>query len=189
MAELKWYVLRAVAGQEKKVKNYIDTEVVRQKLEHVVTQVLIPSEKVMELRNGKKVIREKNFFPGYIMINADLNNGEAFHTIKSVPGVIGFLGANRSSIEKTPVPLRESEINRILGRVDDSQEDLMRFETTFIKGEVVKVIDGPFNTFTGTVEEVFDEKRKLNVMVKIFGRNTPLELNYTQVEKLQTVKS
>ena len=132
MAELKWYVLRAVAGQEKKVKNYIDTEVVRQKLEHVVTQVLIPSEKVMELRNGKKVIREKNFFPGYIMINADLNNGEAFHTIKSVPGVIGFLGANRSSIEKTPVPLRESEINRILGRVDDSQEDLMRFETTFI---------------------------------------------------------
>jgi transcriptional antiterminator NusG len=189
VAELKWYVLRAVAGQEKKVKNYIDTEVVRQKLEHVVTQVLIPSEKVMELRNGKKVIREKNFFPGYIMINADLNNGEAFHTIKSVPGVIGFLGANRSSIEKTPVPLRESEINRILGRVDDSQEDLMRFETTFIKGEVVKVIDGPFNTFTGTVEEVFDEKRKLNVMVKIFGRNTPLELNYTQVEKLQTVKS
>ena len=189
MAELKWYVLRAVAGQEKKVKNYIDTEVVRQKLEHVVTQVLIPSEKVMELRNGKKVIREKNFFPGYIMINADLNNGEAFHTIKSVPGVIGFLGANRSSIEKTPVPLRESEINRILGRVDDSQEDLMRFETTFIKGEVVKVIDGPFDTFTGTVEEVFDEKRKLNVMVKIFGRNTPLELNYTQVEKLQTVKS
>jgi transcriptional antiterminator NusG len=189
VAELKWYVLRAVAGQEKKVKNYIDTEVVRQKLEHVVTQVLIPSEKVMELRNGKKVIREKNFFPGYIMINADLNNGEAFHTIKSVPGVIGFLGANRSSIEKTPVPLRESEINRILGRVDDSQEDLMRFETTFIKGEVVKVIDGPFDTFTGTVEEVFDEKRKLNVMVKIFGRNTPLELNYTQVEKLQTVKS
>jgi len=189
VAELKWYVLRAVAGQEKKVKNYIDTEVVRQKLEHVVTQVLIPSEKVMELRNGKKVIREKNFFPGYIMINADLNNGEAFHTIKSVPGVIGFLGANRSSIEKTPVALRESEINRILGRVDDSQEDMMRFETTFIKGEVVKVIDGPFNTFTGTVEEVFDEKRKLNVMVKIFGRNTPLELNYTQVEKLQTVKS
>ena len=189
MAELKWYVLRAVAGQEKKVKNYIDTEVVRQKLEHVVTQVLIPSEKVMELRNGKKVIREKSFFPGYIMINADLNNGEAFHTIKSVPGVIGFLGANRSSIEKIPVALRESEINRILGRVDDSHEDMMRFETTFIKGEVVKVIDGPFNTFTGTVEEVFDEKRKLNVMVKIFGRNTPLELNYTQVEKLQTVKS
>jgi len=189
VAELKWYVLRAVAGQEKKVKNYIDTEVVRQKLEHVVTQVLIPSEKVMELRNGKKVIREKSFFPGYIMINADLNNGEAFHTIKSVPGVIGFLGANRSSIEKIPVALRESEINRILGRVDDSHEDMMRFETTFIKGEVVKVIDGPFNTFTGTVEEVFDEKRKLNVMVKIFGRNTPLELNYTQVEKLQTVKS
>ena len=189
MAELKWYVLRAVAGQEKKVKNYIDTEVVRQKLEHVVTQILIPSEKIMEMRNGKKVIREKNFFPGYIMVNADLNNGEAFHTIKSVPGVIGFLGANKSSIEKTPVALRESEINRILGRVDDAQEDMMRFETTFIKGEVVKVIDGPFNTFTGSVEEVFDEKRKLNVMVKIFGRNTPLELNYTQVEKLQTVKN
>ena len=189
MAELKWYVVRAVAGQEKKVKNYIETEVIRQKLEEVVTQVLIPSEKVMELRNGKKVIREKNFFPGYIMINADLNNGEAFHTIKSVPGVIGFLGANRSSVEKVPVPLRETEINRILGRVDDSKEDVTRFETTFIRGEIVKVIDGPFNTFTGTVEEVFDEKRKLNVMVKIFGRNTPLELNYTQVEKLQSVKN
>ena len=189
MVELKWYVLRAVAGQEKKIKNYIETEVVRQKLDEVVTQVLIPSEKVMEMRNGKKVIREKNFFPGYIMVNADLTNGEAFHTIKSVPGVIGFLGANRNSIEKVPVPLRESEINRILGRVDNAQDDVLRFETTFIKGEVVKVIDGPFNTFTGTVEEVFDEKRKLNVMVKIFGRNTPLELNYTQVEKLQSVKS
>jgi len=189
VADLKWYVLRAVAGQEKKVKNYIETEVIRQKLEEVVTQVLIPSEKVMELRNGKKVVREKNFFPGYIMVNAYLNNGEAFHTIKSVPGVIGFLGANRSSIEKVPVALRESEINRILGRVDEGQDDIMRFETSFVKGEVVKVIDGPFNTFTGTVEEVFDEKRKLNVMVKIFGRNTPLELNYTQVEKLQSVKN
>lgn len=189
MADLKWYVIRAVAGQEKKVKNYIETEVIRQKLDDVVTQVLIPSEKVMEMRNGKKVVREKNFFPGYIIVNADLNNGEAFHTIKSVPGVIGFLGANRSSVEKTPVPLRESEINRILGRVDDSKEAVLRFETSYIKGEVVKVIDGPFNTFTGTVEEVFDEKKKLNVMVKIFGRNTPLELNYSQVEKLQSIKN
>lgn len=187
--ELKWYVIRAVSGQEKKVKSYIENEVVRQKLDEVITQILIPTEKVMELRNGKKQVREKSFFPGYILVNADLNNGEAFHTIKSVPGVIGFLGANRSSIEKTPVALRESEVNRILGRVDDSQDDLLKFETTFIKGEVVKVIDGPFNTFTGTVEEVFDEKKKLNVMVKIFGRNTPLELNYAQVEKLQSVKS
>jgi len=189
VAELKWYVIRAVAGQEKKVKNYLDSEVIRQKLDEFISQVLIPAEKVMELRNGKKIVREKNFFPGYILVNADLTNGEAFHTIKSVPGVIGFLGANRNAIEKTPVPLRDSEVNRILGRVDDSQDDLLKFETTFIKGEVVKVIDGPFNTFTGSVEEVFDEKKKLNVMVKIFGRNTPLELNYTQVEKLQSVKS
>lgn len=189
MTDLKWYVIRAVAGQEKKVKNYLDSEVVRQNLDEFISQVLIPSEKVMEMRNGKKIVREKTFFPGYILVNADLSNGEAFHTIKSVPGVIGFLGANRSSIEKVPVPLRESEVNRILGRVDDSQDDLLKFETTFIKGEIVKVIDGPFNTFTGSVEEVFDEKKKLNVMVKIFGRNTPLELNYTQVEKLQSVKS
>lgn len=189
MADLKWYVIRAVSGQEKKVKSYLEHEIIRQKLEDSITQVLIPSEKVMELRNGKKVVREKNFFPGYIIISADLSNGEAFHTIKSVPGVIGFLGANINKVEKVPVPLRETEINRILGRVDDSQDEMMRFETTFLKGEVVKVIDGPFNTFTGTVEEVFDEKRKLNVMVKIFGRNTPLELNYTQVEKLQSVKS
>ena len=103
--------------------------------------------------------------------------------------MIGFLGSNRNSVEKNPVPLRESEINRILGRVDDSKESLLRFETTFLKGEVVKVIDGPFNTFTGTVEEVFDEKKKINVMVKIFGRNTPLELNYSQVEKLQSIKN
>lgn len=189
MADLKWYVIRAVAGQEKKVKNYLDSEIVRQKLEDYISQVLIPSEKVMEMRNGKKVVREKNFFPGYIMIQADLTNGEAFHTVKSVPGVIGFLGSNKTAVEKQPVPLRESEINRILGRVDDLRDDLLKFETTFIKGEIVKVIDGPFNTFTGSVEEVFDEKKKLNVMVKIFGRNTPLELNYTQVEKLQSVKS
>lgn len=189
MAELKWYVIRAVAGQEKKVKSYIESEIIRQKLDALISQVLIPSEKVMELRNGKKVVREKNFFPGYILVNADLSNGEAFHTLKSVPGVIGFLGSNSKTVDKVPVALRESEVNRILGRVDDAQDDMLRFETTFIKGEVVKVIDGPFNTFTGTVEEVFDDKRKLNVMVKIFGRNTPLELNYTQVEKLQTVKS
>lgn len=189
MADLKWYVLRAVAGQERKVKSYLENEIVRQNLQDFVSQILIPAEKVLEMRNGKKKIREKSFFPGYILIQANVEHGETLHAIYSIPGVIGFLGGSKSNPEKKPVPLRESEVNRILGRVDESENSEFRLENPFMKGEVVKVMDGPFNGFSGTVEEVFDERKKLNVMVKIFGRNTPLELNYAQVEKLQTVKS
>ncbi len=183
MGELKWYVLRVISGQERKVKNYLENEIARNKFEEIVPQVLIPSEKVYEMRGGKKKVRERNFFPGYVLISADLTNGEAHHVIKSVPGVLGFLGASEGA-SREPIPLRQAEVNRILGKVDevDNQEKL---ETPFILGESVKVMDGPFSGFTGTVEEIFEERKKLNVMVKIFGRNTPVELNYMQVEKLE----
>jgi transcription termination/antitermination protein NusG len=185
MSELNWYVIRTVSGQEKKVKNYLENEITRQKLQDYIPQVLIPSEKIYEMRNGKKRVRERNFFPGYVLVSADLSHGEAGHIITSIPGVIGFLGSSEGGTSKKPVPLRQSEINRILGKVDEQIESEEKLETPFIVGETVKVMDGPFNGFTGSVEEVFEEKKKLNVMVKIFGRNTPVELNYMQVEKLQ----
>lgn len=185
MSELKWYVVRAVSGQEKKVKSYLETEIARMGLEEYIPQILIPSEKVYEMRNGKKRVRERNFFPGYVLISADLMYGEVQHTITNIPGVIGFLGSNDGGPSKTPVPLRQNEVNRILGKVEEVDEYEEKLDTPFIVGETVKVQDGPFSGFTGSVEEVFEERKKLNVMVKIFGRNTPVELNYIQVEKTE----
>ena len=184
MSDFNWYVVRAVSQQEKKIKNYIENEAARRKLTDFIPEVLIPTEKIIEVRNGKKRVREKNFFPGYILVNADLNNGEVLHLIKSIPGVIGFLGKNGgASIE--PEPLRQSEVNRILGVQETSQEESIDSGMSFVIGETVKVRDGPFNGFEGTVEEIYDEKKKLSVSVKIFGRSTPVELGYLQVEKLQ----
>ncbi len=184
MSNVNWYVLRAVSGQEKKVKSYLETEVARQELQDSIPQILIPSEKIVEMRNGKKRIREKAFFPGYIMISADLSNGEVMHLITSMPGVIGFLGSNdKDKSAKIPVPLRASEVKRMLGQVDEVVEETSTSSVSFLKGESVKVMDGPFSGFTGTIEEIFDDKKKLHVTVKIFGRNTPVELSYAQVEK------
>ncbi len=198
MAETKWYVLRAISGQEKKVKTYMENELARQGVSDSVPQILIPTEKIYEIRKGKKVIREKNLFPGYILVEADLA-GEVSHILTSTPGVIGFLQANNEEVEvtkveggkvkktkvivKKPVPINQSEVNRILGKVDESAAVEEFASVTFIKGETVRVIDGPFATFEGTVEEIHENTKKLSVMVKIFGRNTPLELNYAQVEK------
>ena len=184
MSEFKWYVVRVISGKEKKTKAYLENEIDRQHLEEYIPQILIPSEKVYEMRNGKKRVRERNFFPGYVLISADLSYGEAYHVITSVPGVIGFLGSGPSGPTREPVALRQAEINRILGKVDANDELEEKLETPFIVGESVKVMDGPFSGFTGAVEEVFEERKKLNVMVKIFGRNTPVELNYIQVEKV-----
>jgi transcriptional antiterminator NusG len=153
-------------------------------LTQFIPQVLIPSEKVYEMRNGKKKMRERNFFPGYVLVSADLENGEAYHTVNNIPGVIGFLGNNSASASKEPVALRQTEVNRILGKVDEIDEMEEKLDKPFIKGESVKVMDGPFSGFTGSVEEIFEDKKKLNVMVKIFGRNTPVELSYLQVEKI-----
>ncbi len=198
MAETKWYVLRAISGHEKKVKTYMENELARQGVSDSVPQILIPTEKIYEIRKGKKVIREKNLFPGYILVEADLA-GEVSHILTSTPGVIGFLQANNEEVEvtkveggkvkktkvivKKPVPINQAEVNRILGKVDESAAVEEFASVTFIKGETVRVIDGPFATFEGTVEEIHENTKKLSVMVKIFGRNTPLELNYSQVEK------
>jgi transcriptional antiterminator NusG len=175
----KWYVVRAVSGKEKKVKDFIELEVKRAKLDDFVTQVLIPTEKIFQIRNGKKISKERNFFPGYVMIEAELV-GEVPHLIKNVNNVIGFLGAEKGG---DPVPLRMSEVNRILGKVDELADSEEELNIPFVVGESVKVIDGPFNNFNGVVEEINEEKKKLKVMVKIFGRKTPLELGYMQVEK------
>jgi len=175
----KWYVVKAVSGQEKKVKELIQSEIIHNKLEEYVAQVLIPTEKVYQIRNGKKVQKEKSYLPGYILIEATLV-GEVPHVIKNINGVVGFLGASKGA---EPLPLRQSEVNRILGKVDELADSATELSNPFIVGESVKVIDGPFNSFTGTIEEINEEKKKLKVMVKIFGRKTPLELSYMQVEK------
>ena len=163
MSEFNWYVVRAVSQQEKKIKNYIENEAGRRKLTDFIPEIMIPSEKVVSVKNGKKTVREKNFFPGYILVNADLSNGEVLHLIKSIPGVIGFLGKNGgASIE--PEPLRQSEVNRILGVQELNSEESVDSGVSFAKGESVKVVDGPFNGFEGTVEEVYDEKKKLSTV-------------------------
>ena len=176
----KWYVVRAIGGQENKVKTYIENEVARLGLDDYVDQVLVPTEKVIQIRNGKKINKERVYFPGYIMIEANLS-GELPHVIKAVTGVIGFLGETKGG---DPVPLRKSEVNRMLGKVDELAVQSENVAIPYVLGETVKVIDGPFNGFDGTIEKINEEKRKLEVMVKIFGRKTPLELSYMQVEKI-----
>lgn len=176
--EKKWYVLRAIGGKEKRVKEYIESEISRLNLQEYISQVLIPTEKVYQIRNGKKISKERNFFPGYVLIEAALV-GEITHILKNIPNVIGFLESDGDN----PTPLRQSEANRILGKVDELAESDEEINVPFYIGETVKVIDGPFNSFNGIIEEVNEEKKKLKVMVKIFGRKTPLELSFMQVEK------
>ena len=181
VAEKKWYVIRVVTGQEVKIKDYIMTEVSRVSLDKQIEEMLVPTEKVVQIRKGKKISKEKTYFPGYIMMKADIS-GEILHVIKSVSNVLGFLGETKGG---EPIPLRQSEVNRMLGKVDElSLQDETDIVIPFIHGENVKVIDGPFNGFDATIEKINEEKRKLEVMVRIFGRKTPLELSYMQVEKL-----
>ncbi len=177
---MNWYVVRAVSGQENKIKNYIETEISRLGLEDFVEQVLVPTENVVQIRNGKKVSKERVYFSGYIMVKANLT-GEVPHVIRSINGVIGFLGEVKGG---DPVPLRKAEVNRMLGKVDELalQDDNVMIPFTI--GETIKVVDGPFNGFNGTIENINEEKRKVEVMVKIFGRKTPLELSFMQVEKV-----
>jgi len=176
----KWYVVRAVSGQEAKIKDYIASEINRLGYDSYLEDILVPTEKVVQIRNGKKINKEKVYYPGYIMIKADLS-GEIPHVIKSVTNVIGFLGETKGG---EPIPLRTSEVNRLLGKVDELELSKEHVAIPYTVGESIKVIDGPFNGFTGTIEHVNEDKRKLQVMVKIFGRKTPLELSYMQVEKI-----
>ncbi|MFT3920827.1 transcription termination/antitermination protein NusG [Cloacibacterium sp.] len=180
MSDLKWYVLKAVSGQENKVKAYIESEIKRLNYDAYVTQVVIPMEKVIQLRNGKKVPKEKPFYPGYLMVEANLI-GEVPHVIKNIPGVISFLSLTKGG---EPVPMRKSEVNRMLGKMDELSEFAVETSIPYIVGESVKVIDGPFNGFNGTIEKIHEDKKKIEVSVMIFGRKTPMELSYMQVEKL-----
>ena len=175
----KWYSLRVISGKERKIKERIELEISRSNWGDVITQVLVPTEKVYKIRNGKKVISERNILPGYILIEAipARFSGEMVTTIANIPNVIHFLGKNN------PIPMRESEANRMLGKVDESQDVGESLIEPFIVGETVKIIDGPFSEFVGDIQEVNEEKKKLKVIVKIFGRGTEVELNFMQVEK------
>ena len=174
----KWYVLRAIAGKEKKAKEYIDNEISRLGLQDYVSQVLIPVERVYSVRNGKRVSKDRTLYPGYVLIEANLV-GEIAHIVKSVPNVIHFLSEKNGD----PVPIQDDEVKRILGQVGDLQGQNEELTDPFIIGESVKIVDGPFSNFSGTIEEINDEKKKLKVTVKIFGRKTPVELSFIQVEK------
>ncbi len=176
----KWYVVRAVSGQENKIRDYMESEINRLGYNNMVEDILVPTQKVIQIRKGKKINKEKVYFPGYIMIKANLT-GEIPHIIKSLPNVIGFLGETKGG---DPIPLRIAEVNRMLGKVDELSSESESVSIPFEIGENIKVIDGPFNGFNGSIEKVNQEKRKLEVMVKIFGRKTPLELSYMQVEKI-----
>lgn len=176
--EKKWYVIRAISGKEKKVKEYLDAEIARHPdLQALISQVLIPTEKVYSIRNGKKISKEKNYFPGYVLIETVLT-GEVTNVVKNTPNVLGFLGTRGEAD-----PIRPSEVSRLLGKVDELSEMGEGSELSFIVGETVVVNDGPFSSFSGIIEEVNEEKKKLKVMVKIFGRKTPLELSYFQVKR------
>ena len=176
----KWYVVRAVSGQENKIRDYMESEINRLGFNNLVEDILVPTQKVVQIRKGKKINKEKVYFPGYIMIKANLP-GEIPHIIKALPNVIGFLGETKGG---DPIPLRTAEVNRMLGKVDELSTESESVSIPFEIGESIKVIDGPFNGFNGSIEKVNQEKRKLEVMVKIFGRKTPLELSYMQVEKI-----
>ena len=176
-AEMAWYVLRAVSGKEMKVKEYIDSEIKNGRLGGHVSQVLIPTEKVKALRGSKQVIKERLYLPGYVLVEARLV-GETVHELRNTPNVLGFLGGMDN-----PTPLRESEVNRILGKVDELENEPQEIEIPYIVGENVKVTDGPFSGFSGVIEKIDEEKRKVTVIVKVFGRSTGLDLGFMQVEK------
>lgn len=184
--ESKWYVLRVINGKEKKVKEYLDKEMElsrkdgKEKWANNIKRLFLPVEKVYKVQKGKKVIREKNFYPGYVMIEVDGKlTDDAISNIKNTTNVIHFLG------KENPVALRKAEVDKMLGNVDQMSEgDSIMHAEHFIRGDSIKIIDGPFKDFNGAIEEVNEEKKRLKVNVKIFGRNTPVELTFMQVEKL-----
>ena len=183
--DTKWYVLRVVSGKEKKIKEYLDKDIVRNNWTNIIKQVFLPMEKVYKVQNGKKVMREKNYFPGYVMIevlDGKLNDDMVMH-ISNITNVMHFLTDGKGS-KGNIISLRKSEVNKMLGKVDEMNDMGGSISEPFILGETIKIIEGPFNDFNGVIEEVNEEKKKLKVTVKIFGRSTPVELSYMQVEKI-----
>lgn len=178
--ESKWYALRVVSGKERKLKEYLDKEVSKSGWSDFVKQIVVPLEKIYKIQNGKKVVKERNSYPGYILVEAlpSRLSAEVIAGIRNLTGVIHFLG------KEHPTPLKEAEVNKILGRADELGEMSETLVEPFLVGEQVKIIDGPFNDFKGTIEEIDDNKKKLQVTVSIFGRKQPVELNFIQVEKI-----
>jgi transcriptional antiterminator NusG len=178
-------VLRVVSGKERKVKEYLDKDILRSGWQTIIKQVFLPMEKVYKVQNGKKVMREKNYFPGYVMmevLNGKLTDDIVQH-ISNISNVMHFLTDGKGS-KGNIISLRKSEVNKMLGKVDEMNDQGVTMSEPFIVGETIKIIEGPFNDFNGVIEDVNDEKKKLKVTVKIFGRSTPVELSYMQVEKL-----
>ncbi len=183
--ETKWYVLRVVSGKERSVKEYLDKDIARNGWTTIVKQVFLPMEKVYKVQNGKKVMREKNYFPGYVMLEVEdgkLSDDIVQH-ISNISNIMHFLTDGKGS-KGNIISLRKAEVNKMLGKVDEMNDIGVSISEPFIVGETIKIIEGPFNDFNGVIEEVTDEKKKLKVSVKIFGRSTPVELSYVQVEKL-----
>jgi transcriptional antiterminator NusG len=176
----KWYSLRVISGKEKSIKERIDKEVAISHWDNIVFNVIVPTEKVYKIINGKKVVKERNLLPGYILVEALSGrlNGDISKCISDIPNVIHFLGKD------SPLPMTQVEANRLLGKVDESNEAGETMLEPYLIGETVKVIDGPFAEFIGDIQEVNEEKKKLKVVVKIFGRGTEVELNFMQVEKI-----
>ena len=187
----KWYVLRAAGGKEKKAKEYLDKEIERRGLQDLVSQVLVPTEKVYRIRDGKRISTERLFYPGYVLIEAELT-GELQHIIRNeIPHMSGFLtekrevqrGNGKAQEEKLPIPLRDDEVKRLIGQQDDNANTEAETVVDYQVGDAVKITDGPFEGFDGTVDDIVEDRSKLKVMVMIFGRKTLLELNFTQVTK------
>lgn len=180
-SDFQWYVMKAIGGKEKKVKEYLEAEIRTLRLEPYIQQVLIPTEKVYSVVRGKKVVKERVSYPGYVLVQCAMS-GEIPHILRNIPGVLGFLSDTKESMLHAS-PLREAEVNRILGLVDEMAQSEAVSEIPYEVGEAVKVIDGPFASFIGTIEAVDLTRRRLTVAVKIFGRKTPMELSFMQVEK------
>ena len=174
-----WYVVRCFSSHENKVRDFLEREIEEQGLEDKVKEVLVPTETIVEIRGGKKKTREKNFFPGYILLNTHYDE-EVNNLVQSAPSCLGFLKVGKT--QTVPHPLKKHEVQRIIGRVREGGEENANIEIPFSEGDLVKVISGPFKDFDGTVQEVNTDKLKLRVIVSIFGRRTPVEVDVNQVE-------
>ena len=185
MGEKKWYVLRTAGGKEKKAKEYLEKEIERSGLQSQVSQVLVPVEKKYAVKNGKRVSVEKLLFPGYVLICAELTPELQYIIRNLVPGMSGFLTekSGKAGEDRVPVPIRDEEVRRILGQQDEEAVTEAETEFDYQVGDAVRITDGPFTGFDGTVDEIVEDRSKIKVIVMIFGRKTLLELNFNQVTK------
>lgn len=174
--DAKWYALRIYSGQENKVRTYLEKEIEYQDMKEVIPKVMLPTEKIIEMKSGKQKQKEKMLYPGYIIIQMVLNE-KSKHLVLNTPGILNFVGP-----QNTPIPLKQSEVEAIMGRIVEGAKVDKVVEVSFKVGDVVKVIDGPFNDFAGSVEEINEEKNKVKVLVSVFGRPTPIELDFLQVK-------